>query len=327
MTKVARGSSPAQTTPWRTGVGVFLVALVFSWYFVHLRYRLNQEFPLATLQALIDGTAHKPFQFRMLVPWIVGALSGVFPVEIKTLYKVVDVAALMGLFYAFRLHLKSYFEGIAVELFPFALFYVLPWNYLLARDLPVYLPYDLAAVAFFALGLALLHRRKWIWYYPVFALATFNRETMLFLAIVFAVVEHRRLSRASYAIHLAAQVAIWLAIKFVMGSIYAGNPGTSFEFTHVGTDIAHWRTNLEMLATPQRLILFLSSFGFVWILILAGWKRLHDPFTRQSLWAIPPFVLMILLIGNLNEMRVYGELTPIVLTAALLVGADLLQQS
>jgi len=323
MVKADPRTATSDPRRWPTAVVVFLAALLLAWYFVHLRYRLNQEFPLAPLQSFLDGTAHKPFQFRMLVPWLVAALRTVIPLDVKALYQWIDVAAVLGLFYAFRYHLKSFFQGAALNVLPFALFYVLPWNYLLARDLPILLPYDLAAVAFFALGLALLHRRKWSWYYPVFAIATLNRETMLFLTIIFAVMEYRRLPRGSYALHLAAQLGIWLAIKLVIGSVYAGNPGTSFEFYHVGTDVPHWRTNLEMLATPQRLILFLSSFGFVWILIVAGWKRLRDPFTRKSLWAIPPFVLMIFAIGNLNEMRVYGELTPLVLTAALLIGAEL----
>jgi hypothetical protein len=110
----------------------------------------------------------------------------------------------------------------------------------------------------------------------------------------------------------------------VMGSVYVANPGSSFEFYHVGTQIAHWQSNLKVLASPPHLIPVLSSFGFAWLVVAVGWKRLRDPFTRKSLWAVPPFLLVVFVVGNLNEIRVYGELTPIVLTAAILILADLL---
>lgn len=324
MNRSAPSGPVSATDRVLTTAGIFLTALVASWYFVNLRYRLNQEFPLATLQSFLDGTAYKPFQFRMLVPWMVGGLSSFIPADPKTLYQWIDVAAVLGLFYAFRYHLKSHFQGAAANVLPFLVFYSLPWNYLLPRDLPLILPYDLAAVALFTLGLALLQRRRWTWYYLVFAVATLNRETILFLTLIFAIVEYQRLPRGAYALHLAAQLGLWLGIKLVMGSVYAANPGSSFEFYHVGTQIPHWQSNLKVLTSPPHLIPVLSSFGFAWLVVAAGWKRLRDSFTRKSLWAIPPFLLMVFVVGNLNEIRVYGELTPIVLTAAILILADLL---
>jgi hypothetical protein len=156
----SQGAQPtlAERVSWTAEVGVFVAVAVIAWYFVQLRYALNAEFPLATLSesatSLTAGTGYIPFQFRALIPWIAGALGGSVAV-----YRWLDVAAVIGIFYSFRFLLAGLFVGRSLLFLPFVMFYFLPWNYLLPRGIPILLPYDLWAVAFMALGLALLRRR------------------------------------------------------------------------------------------------------------------------------------------------------------------------
>ena len=298
-------------------IGLFAVAAAMAWYFVFLRYQLNTEFPLATLTALVDGTAYKPFQFRMLGPWLAGGLASTGATSLLTAYKLFDFAAVLGLFYAFRYLVSDYATGLARELLPFTIFYVLPWNYLLPRDLPLLLPYDLAAVAFFTLGLALLKRHNWLWFYPIFLIGCLNRETMIFLAIVLVAAGYKRLPNGTLGMHVAIMAVIWLVVKFVMGSIYAANPGKALELYHVNSNVLHLTSNVERLITPRQLFLVLSNFGFLWLLIAFRFRKIDDRFARRALWVIPPFVLMILVVGNINEIRVFGELIPIVMLGAI----------
>lgn len=293
--------------------------VIAAWYFVHLRYLLNQEFPLATLSSFLDGTAYKPFQFRMFIPLLVGGLGSAGFLSENALYRFVDVLAVIGIFYSFRFYLSGFVDKEVAGLLSFSVFYALPWNYLLARDIPILLPYDLASVALMTLALAFLHRRNWTWFYVVFALGALNRETMLFTALVFALVEFGKRSRTSLAVHLSAQIAIWFAIKTTMGAIYSGNPGTAFEYFHVGTETPHWRTNLNVLVNGPHLLLFLSNFGFAWVIVVAGWRHLQDQFLRSTLWIIPPYVFMVLLAGNANEIRVFGELLPVIMAPAVII--------
>ncbi len=305
--------APSSSTTALTETGLFVLVALMAGYFVFLRYELNTEFPLATLTNLADGTAYKPFQFRMLVPWLASGLAAAGTVDLLRAYQIIDALSVIGLFYAFRYLLADYLTGATLTLGSFLVFYALPWNYLLARDLPLILPYDLAAVAFFTLGLALLKRHRWTWFYPVFVVACLNRETMVFLVVVLLAVEYGRIPNRSLGIHAAAMVGIWLVIKFVMGALYTGNPGNALELYHVNSNVLHITTNIDRLLIPRHLLVVLSNFGFAWLIVLVGYNRIHDRFARRSLWMAPLFVLMILIVGNINEIRVFGELLPVVM--------------
>lgn len=297
-----------------------------AWYFVYLRYQLNQEFPLATLDGFLNGTAHKPFQYRMLVPWIVGGLRSLGLGDAATLYRAVDVAAVIGSYYALRYYLATFLKSHAV-LFAFVVFYALPWNYLLARDVTIILPYDLMAVTLTTLALALVARGKWQIFYPAFAVAALNRETILFVTVAYVAAMWSTEKKARIAMHAAAQLAIWLVVKFVTSGMYESNPGQSFEYYHVGTQVPHWRTNLNVLASWPHLVLVLSCFGFLWALIPVGRKRINDSFPKRALWAAVPYLAMVLVIGNLNEIRVLGELMPFLAVPAMLIISSYLNES
>ena len=158
------GASAPGVRSWPVEIGTLVAAGVFAWYFVYLRYLFNSEFPLATPQALAEGTAYIPFQFRALVPWIAGAIQSMGIADLATAYKALDWASLVGVYYAFRYLLAPLMARGTAALLSFAVFFILPWNYILPRGIPILLPYDLPAVMFFTLGLALLRRRNWGWY-------------------------------------------------------------------------------------------------------------------------------------------------------------------
>ncbi len=79
-----------------------------------------------------------------------------------------------------------------------------------------------------------------------------------------------------------------------------------------------------MTSLPS-LFTLLSCFGFIWILIPLFWRRLSDRFPRQVLWVAPPFLLSLLLFGNIDEMRVYAELLPVILIPAIMIVAEILR--
>lgn len=319
-TDVRMGQRHAQSKSehWTREAVVCTGVIVAAWYFVHLRYSLNQEFPLATLSSFLDGTAHKPFQFRMLIPWLVGGLQATGLSEL-TLYRIFDALSVVGIFYSFRYYLSGFIDKDIAGLLSFGVFYALPWNYLLARDIPILLPYDLPSIALLTLALAFLHKRKWLPFYAVFVLGALNRETIVFVTIAFALVELGRQSRRDFALHLAGQIGIWLAVKTTLAITYANNPGAAFEFYHVGTTSPHWKTNLEMLVSGPHVLLMLSNFGFAWVIVLAGWRHLSDPFLRKATWIVPPYLLLVMIAGNANEIRVYGELLPVIMAPAAMI--------
>src|SRR5467141_3903723 len=108
--------------------------------------------------ALAAGVASTPYQYRVLVPWIVRAA-----VEMHLIRPESEMAMFVGL------------QVVALSVYA-----ILPFNYF---NLPYY-PYDVPSVVFFTLGLILIHDRNWVWFYPLFGIATLNRETSIFLTVV-----------------------------------------------------------------------------------------------------------------------------------------------
>lgn len=300
-------------------IGLFVVVLLMAWYFVFLRYQLNTEFPLATLKGLVDGEAYKPFQYRMLVPWLAGGLASTGLLSLLNAYEFLDFISVVGIFYAFRYLLASYLDGRELEVGSFLIFYALVWNFLLPRDLPLILPYDLSGIAFFTLGLALLNRHRWTWYYPVYVIACFNKESMGFLVLLLVVVEFGRMAQRTLGLHTAAMLGIWLAVKFIMAALYPNNPGNVLELHHVNSDVLHITTNFELLSKARHVLLILSNAGFAWLIVLFGYARIPGRFARRALWIIPPFVLMKFAFGNINEVRGLGELLPVVMLGLALL--------
>jgi hypothetical protein len=302
-----------------TEAGIFLIVLAIAWYFIWLRYQLNRTLPLVPLNYLAEGIAPKPFQYRALVPWLAGLLSGWGWGGLVDWYRGIEVVALVGLYYSFRLLLSKFIERGAT-LLAFTAFYALAWNILLARDRPALLPYDITAVAFMTICAALIVHRRWAWYYPLFLLGALNRETILFCTLFFLLVNWKQMTRGMLATHVAVQAALWLGVKALMMSLYGGNTGQDFEYYHASTQIPHWQSNLEILMDWRFAVMVASSFGFSWLLIPIGWRHLPIPELRMLVWATAPYLVVLILLGNLNELRAYAELLPFLLTPALFIG-------
>lgn len=306
----------------------YLIASAFaiviaSAYFTLSHYALNLNFPLAKLQALIDGTAHKPFQYRILIPWMVGALNGITGFSVIVLYKIVESISVVGLIFSSRYFLRKYFEPPLVDLFAFGTALLLPWHYLLPREIALVIPSDIPAAMFLTLLLALMARKNWLWYYPVFVIATFNRETTCFVTLIFILVYWNKFSYRVLFYHLVSQFLIWMAIKTGLWFLYADNPGGLFELFHAGSNRSHIWSNIEFLISPKRVLILLSSFGFLWIPIIVWYKLIDDYFINRALWALITFFVAMLIIGNLNEIRIFGEWIPLVLTANFIIARKL----
>lgn len=298
-----------------------LLALIASYYFTALWFELSYEFRGAPWPALTAGIANTPFQYRVLIPWIVSTLSnssiaGGYCPSAAALYFWIELACVYALVLVLRRYLAFFIDERLARIFSFFLFLVLPYLYLLNRVLPLRYPSDLPAVLFFTLGLVLIYRRNWILYYPLFVIATLNRETSCFLTVACLVTAAGRERPKSIATHVAAQALLWTAIKYGLCRLYAANSGDGLYHFNVSY-------NLEFLADPKAYPLFLSNLGFLWVPVLVFWRRIPDRFVRRTVWLIPLFFLGMFCVGNMYELRIYGDLAPVVISAFALVLKDL----
>lgn len=301
------------------------IAFVLSFYFTALRYLFCREFPGITFVSLLDNSADLPFQYRVLVPWLAGLLQKTglpFLNSPVRLFQVFELFSTFFLFVAFRSYLSLFMKEseFIKSLFSLSIFYVLPFNFILYSppySAPLY-PWDIPSVLFITLGLILLYKKNWVVYYPLFIAATLNRETAIFLTFIYFVNAVKKDRPTTILLHCLAQIVIWALIKLGLAGLFVNNPGAGLFMNFF------WR-NLPMLANPQKLGVLASSFGFIWVAVVLYFRSIPDGFVKRSLLVIFPFFSGMLIAGNLTELRIYGELIPIVLPAFLLVAASLVR--
>ena len=205
----------------------------------------------------------------------------------------------------------------------------LTWNYIFINGFidgaGLYYPYDVPSLTFFAAGIILFLKKKWIWFYPVFLLACLNRESACFitLSVFFLNLKLRDYDFISFIklnkgliIHVIAQTSIWIVLRITLSYIFRNNPGEFFEEPHsmlefiskIASGETHWAMN-----NPRW---FLSIFFGIWIVPLIMKYNLNGSLKRILLVG---FVYLLILVfrSNMMETRVYNELNVILTICAI----------
>ena len=173
--------------------------------------------------------------------------------------------------------------------------------------------YDPATLWLFTLGLALMIRSRWRAYAVLFPLACLNKETAILLTLVFAVhfAGHKEdLSRRGFVGLLAYQVVIVALVRASVVYAFRDNPGGQVEmhlFDHNQLVLLH----PSLMSKRLPLLAGATLFG-AW-----GW-RYKPLFLRHALLVLAPvFVVMGVTVGQVDEIRAYYELYPVVVLLAL----------
>lgn len=290
---------------------IVLFYLVASYYITRVHFLLGREYAPARLPDLALGKASLPFQFRMLIPYTVRFIATLTKSDLLPMYATVEYILVFALFLAYRDFLRLFFNKPLSDIFPFVLLYVIPFNYGILTTM--FYPSDFPAILFFVLALIAMYKKDWQTYYLVFALGTFNRETTCFLTFIFFAVFFKRMRTQQFLFHLVAQTLIWFAIKQILVLMFKNNPGGLYE-DHISANIKMFLEIFSFKIYP--LVNLLLNFGGLWILTIFGYKYAPE-FLRRSLFVLVPFLIGMFLVGNLYEMRIYGELIPIVITIGL----------
>ena len=295
-----------------------IVGTVLAAVFVFIRMRSTTIGPSVSPAALYAGIADLPNQYRDLTNILVRAIVGATGLgggpDHLWWYWSIEFLATTGCLTIAAIFLRR--QG-ASPLFVFVLYAMMLANYCFQPFYNGLFFCDMPALLFMILGLWLLQDRRWIAYCLLLPVAMLNRETAAALVLVFAFVYWDRMPRRAFLLHLAAQLAIVVAVKAALFVVYRHNPENFVSFHDRSTGIARVILNLRFLAMPAAL----TMFGFMWLPFLVALWRLRDPFFRRAVWVIPPFVAGMMVVGNIFEFRIFTELLPIMtMTIALGLG-------
>lgn len=195
------------------------------------------------------------------------------------------------------------------------------------------LPYDVPSLMFFCLGVYLvISKRDWL-YYVIYPIAVLNRETICFLTVFFLVWRWQELKTRvakvtlkdalPLAAHGAAQAAIWLAIKIWLTHRFAANPGdygANGPQPAIVQILQKLKFNIHEILLPQQWPVYLSLFGFLLPVLWLQRKWIRNPGIYWSCAIVVPLWFAgMLLVGLIPEIRIFSELSALLVPALALI--------
>jgi len=279
----------------------------------------------AVFQDLVYGKAHKPYVYRTLLPTTVRVIADVTPDAIKEranrfgegrkrmallrwnhdyLYEYLVASTLMfGCFlwlaYILRRLVRTFYPTyppLVADLSPVLAFLALPLFFRYFSYI-----YDPATLLIFGLAIGVVYERRLALFYLLFVVAAFNKETAILLVGWFVVREAGHRSVGKIAIHVAAMVVIFAAIKTLLAIVFKENPGSFYE-PHL---LDH---NLKLaFAQPLKFAGFAAVIVGTVLLLRDHWST-KNHFLRWAFGVtIVPLLASGIFFGFVDELRGYYE--------------------
>jgi hypothetical protein len=303
----------------------------------------------ATLEGMVQGTAERPYVYRILVPQIIGGIVRLTPallqdavnqklavwLEDEAVRGLLAKPRMQGLYERPDLLYMRLVAGLVLMLlaagYAVALYRLgsclFPQQWALALFTPVigllippalmqptvYL-YDMAVLALSAACYCALATHRWRWYYFFFILACVNKETSLFMLLFYTLWFFPRLDTRRFIAHWAAQLALFVAIRGAIYRHFADNPG---EF--LKSDYRDWHIN-TLLAGYDAMALIIGLAAV--FLLTFRWNE-KPAFARYGLLILAMMGSAFFLFGRPGEYRVFFDVVPLlaVLAAHTLIAA------
>lgn len=299
---------------------------------------LGDSWRAATVEGMVNGTAEKPYVYRLLIPKVIGVLVDASPLsfqqsmnqQLSTLnqYPLVKhfFAQRKGLEQVFAKTDQLYLRLVAIVVsYGCLLGYVWVLYKLAVRLLPgqdtvalitpivgllmvpalayptMYL-YDMGVLVLSACCYYAIATHRWRWYYLWLVLACLNKESALFIILFFTVWCFGRLPRRAWIKHVLWQLAIFMVIKHTLYLAYLYNPGVF----------------LATYYQPSQIMTLLRGYNYsqfavflvITVLLTYRWQQ-KPPFARYGLWVLGAMFIAYLFFGKPYEYRVFYDIVPL----------------
>ena len=264
------------------------------------------------IPGVVANTEFAPGKYRVLVPFSIQyavKMTGAAPI---TVWYVTRLAWIFLAYCAIHWYLRTWFPpgaalaAVAVTAATLPLTFTNSWPH----------PDHMAELALFTLGAMAVARRRDVLFAAVLALAALNRETSVFLVVLYFVAEPltkgRWLRTAAFGIE-------WVAIY---GGLRAVRGLQHYDYWQAGRNLADLMVPLPAGAYDPYYRLY-AYFGLVLfgpLLYLAIRDRDRDGlpvFARRALLVVPLVVVIAFLFSNIIESRIFTPLYALILPAAM----------
>jgi len=280
---------------------------VTTWDYTILVDQATQQTRMAVHQETLRGTGQEPDRYRVLVPFVLNAavvpLARVMPYEkaFSRTYALYCLVAFTFALWELWRYLGLWFtedQALVGTLFVAAVIRM-------ALRQHYYQPASLLEPGLWALGLRQIAEGRPL--AGTLAVATLNRETSVFLALLYGVTApftRRTLVRTAW--YLALWAGIFLALRYSID----GPPRRVWTLANI------WRHNIafeNLQATAVQVTLFLGAF---WLFAILGYRR-APPFVRRTALILPLYFFTVAVWGWWFEVRLLMPCYPILVSLAL----------
>lgn len=316
---------------WQIGTYCLVALFVFVFF---VRYSGINGLADAGFDALMTGTAYKPFVYRTLIPSLTRGMCSIIPyhekinnffshsayiqksfqwlgwnfgagVESYQLESVIALFLMYGcllsfMFYFRRLHVLIYPDELNVSSF---LTPLVSTVCLIVFFFFGYI-YDFATLFLFTACFVFIKEKKWPLYLLFFILSCFNKETSILLALVFALEYWRKekMSRKKFLMLITGQISIFIIIRVLLQIIYRNNSGVLVTFF-----LMHNIYAIIKSATGFALVAIILG-----IIIFYDWKK-KPIFLKHAISIFPILIATMIVWGMVVEWRVFYEVYAIMI--------------
>jgi hypothetical protein len=312
---------------WRNAVLVAVLGLTLGvLYFIAIDLQAP-SYSFTQQQNVVSGLVGSPYRYRVLVPFILHGLTNAlaFLGSTETAYLgaslVYDCVALTFQFLMLYALFRQFFSPLhsllgvsfvsGVTVLTLAYFTYQPWSIL--------------EVALFALGFLLAYRGEWMWVGATVVLASFNRETGVFLPLALFLASLQdlrpfgfvRLRRAAHRRETYLSFAFLVLSTAIFGGLRLARGGAD-PVDALGDVIVRniERNNFIAAASAVPLVL-----GFGWLYAALGFKR-APTFLRGIARVLPFYLAAFAIWGWWREVRILTSLYPVLVPLVLVYCCD-----
>jgi len=291
---------------WGRYTAIFFLLLICVVAFTERRYMLHSIPPHTSYENLISfQVLERPFCHRVLVPimaWFVVKITGL---PVTWAFQLFEIAFAMGLIIVYYRLFNHFMPRRAAGVFAVAIYFILPYVFLLRYTWNFFYPWDTAAMFFLILGIVMIIENRWAALVATLIIGMLNRETAIILVPLAFVLLIDCMAPGKLVALLLVMIVTAVAVRFgVIGAL----PECVGESTqYISGSLYRLLVNVHNMVESRYYFKIFSSLAFLPIIWLLIRRDIPPRLARVKLvaWA---FFLLLIFVGNLDEPRMFGEL-------------------
>jgi hypothetical protein len=279
--------------------------------YAYMHVKLTGLHADTTLELLTNFSARLPFGQRILIPLLVSGLKYVLPIELDKLYFLMEWLFISLLYYALFQLLRLEFNERQAKLLSWIFLLLLPlvtvvnYRFSIMGEATFFYPYDTPSLLFMTLGFLFCIRSQWYYLIPLIFIATINRESSFLLILMIPALFWNKLHLVYKP--MLASLIVYIGARALVLYFLGDVPGTLLEWYYHSSEHTHFEVNLLWLLNEHYILLFIFCFAGLPLFWFAFYDYIPIQF-RPLRYVALLYFLMLLLVGNFFEVRIFGEI-------------------